>query len=80
MGVTCWSEAERSQSVGCAEDLSLYKCAAALGINLFFWKGTTVDTLVYQYLNLLVGESKSSYNGSLSFNQPCECDCASSAA
>jgi len=36
MGVTCWSEAERSQSVGCAEDLSLYKCAAALGINLFF--------------------------------------------
>jgi hypothetical protein len=37
MGVTCWSEAERSQSVGCAEDLSLYKCAAALGINLFFF-------------------------------------------
>ena len=31
-------------------------------------------------VNLLVGESKSSYNGILSFNQPCECDCASSAA
>jgi hypothetical protein len=44
-----------------------------------FWKGTTVDTLVFQYLNLLVGESKRSYNGSLSFNQPRECDCASGA-
>lgn len=80
MGVTCWSEAERSQSVGCAEDLSLYKCAAALGINLFFLEGHHGRYTRLSVLKSLVGESKSSYNGSLSFNQPCECDCASSAA